>query len=248
MTEPQFNQLKSEYNKIIIAIDGHSSCGKSTIAKDLAKALKFLYIDTGAMYRAVTLSLIQNDIALGDFIKIGKLVEDLDLEFKRINQHQELFMNGVNVEKQIRTPEIADLVSPVSEISIIRKKLVDLQRKMAEGDLGVILEGRDIGTVVFPSADLKLFVTADLERRADRRFRELRYKKMEIPIEAVIKNLSDRDRIDSSRDDSPLMMAEDAILVDTTEHSRESQLELVKSLALEVINDKNNQNADFNKG
>lgn len=224
------NTSKQSKSGIIIAIDGHSSCGKSTIAKDLAKELDYLYIDTGAMYRAVTLLLIQNNVDLSDEVSISKLLRQIQLHFKKKNDHRELYMNGCNVEEEIRTPKIASFVSPVSEVSIIRKKLVDLQRKMAEQGEGVILEGRDIGTVVYPDADLKFFVTADIEKRTERRYLELMGKGLNTPLEEVKINLSERDRIDSSRDDSPLRQAKDAILIDTTFHTRESQLAYVLKL------------------
>lgn len=218
---------KNSSTPLIIAMDGHSSCGKSTIAKDLAAKIDYLYIDTGAMYRAVTLLLLENEVELSDEKTISTLMKDLELEFRKVNRHRDLFMNGINVEKEIRTPRIAAFVSPVSEVSIIRKKLVEQQRKMAELGEGVILEGRDIGTVVFPNADLKFFITADLEKRAERRYLELIEKGMSISLDEVRKNLSERDKIDSSRADSPLKRAEDALLLDTTEHSRESQLQVI---------------------
>jgi cytidylate kinase len=222
---------KAKVNKsnspLIIAMDGYSSCGKSTIAKDLAAEIDYLYIDTGAMYRAVTLLLLENEVELSDQKTISSLLKDLELEFRKINGQRELFMNGINVEKEIRTPRIAAFVSPVSEVSIIRKRLVEIQRKMAQLGEGVILEGRDIGTVVFPNADLKFFITADLDKRAERRYLELIEKGMSISLEEVRQNLSERDKIDSSRADSPLKRAEDAMLIDTTEHSRESQLQVI---------------------
>jgi cytidylate kinase len=222
---------KAKVNKsnspLIIAMDGYSSCGKSTIAKDLAAEIDYLYIDTGAMYRAVTLLLLENEVELSDEKAISSLLKDLELEFRKMNGQRELFMNGINVEKEIRTPRIAAFVSPVSEISIIRKRLVEIQRKMAQLGEGVILEGRDIGTVVFPNADLKFFITADLDKRAERRYLELIEKGMSISLEEVRQNLSERDKIDSSRADSPLKRAEDAMLIDTTEHSRESQLQVI---------------------
>lgn len=215
---------------LIIAVDGHASCGKSTIAKDLATKIDYLYIDTGAMYRAVTLLLLEKGVELDDEKSISELLKHLELEFRKINDQREMFMNGVNVEKEIRTPRIAAFVSPVSEISIIRKKLVELQRKMAGRGEGVILEGRDIGTVVFPDADLKFFITADLEKRAERRYLEAMEKGLDVSFDEVRQNLSERDKIDSSRADSPLKKAEDAILIDTSAHSRASQLELILEL------------------
>jgi cytidylate kinase len=216
-------------NTIVIAIDGHSSCGKSTIARDLARALDYLYIDTGAMYRAVTLQMIRDNISLDNPAAIETMLQHIQLEFRKINGIRELFLDGENVEKEIRHPRIAALVSPVAEISSIRRKMVELQRKMAEGT-NVILEGRDIGTVVFPNADIKFFITADIETRAKRRLLELMEKGTDISLDEVKTNLAERDRIDSTREDSPLRMAKDALLVDTTEHTRESQLALVLEL------------------
>lgn len=218
---------------IVIAIDGHSSCGKSTIARDLADALDFLYIDTGAMYRAVTLHILKNNISLKDLTAIEQMLGVITLEFRKLNGKRELFLNGENVEGEIRTQKVAKWVSPVAEISLIRKKMVDLQRKMATGN-NAILEGRDIGTVVFPNADYKFFVTANIHTRAKRRHLELLNKGFSIPIEQVQENLAERDRIDSSREDSPLTQTEDAILVDTTDHTRESQLDYI----LQVIKDR----------
>jgi cytidylate kinase len=218
----------------VIAIDGHSSCGKSTIARDLAKSLDFLYIDTGAMYRAITLLMLKNNISLDDESRIASILDEVRMEFIKVNGKRELHLNGKNVEKEIRTPEVAGLVSPVSEISLIRKKLVDMQRKMAQGER-VILEGRDIGTVVFPDADIKFFITANVSKRTERRYKELLEKGTPLPFEEVMQNLTERDRIDSGRKDSPLRRAEDAILIDTTEHTRESQLKLVRLMVLRFL-------------
>lgn len=228
------NNMFTAENKIVIAIDGHSSCGKSTIARDLAKAIGYTYIDTGAMYRAVTLFILRGGISLDDEVAIAKLLKDLHFEFCEESACQSLFVNGENVEKEIRKHEIADLVSPVSEISQIRKKLVAVQREMGQKK-GSVLEGRDIGTVVFPEAELKFFITADIETRAARRFRELRAKGIPLSMEKVINNLSERDRIDSSRIDSPLKQAPDAIFIDTSKHNRKTQLEEVLKYTMERI-------------
>jgi cytidylate kinase len=220
--------------KIIIAFDGHSSCGKSTLARDLAKKISYIYIDTGAMYRAITLKVIKKGISINNPKAIEKMLYGTKIEFRLIDGENHLFMDGQDVENQIRLPEVATLVSPVSEISSVRQFLVKLQQKSGEKK-GVVMEGRDIGTVVFPKAELKFFVTADLKVRSKRRYEELQNMGTEISLRDVESNLSERDYIDSNRTDSPLKRAENAILVDTTGHTRESQLEFVYDIAKKMI-------------
>ncbi len=211
---------------IIIAIDGHSSCGKSTLAKAIAEKLHYTYIDTGAMYRAVTYFLIENNIDYNDEEAVKKVLPQIDISF----HHGHTFLNGEDVEDKIREMEVSHAVSPVSTLSSVRRKLVEQQRKMGDGDTGIVMDGRDIGTVVFPNADLKIFLTAGTDVRAKRRFEELKQKGMEVTLEEVKENLMRRDYIDSSREDSPLSKAEDAILIDNSDLTKEEQLDFVLNL------------------
>jgi cytidylate kinase len=225
---------------IKIAVDGYSSCGKSTLAKQLAGVLGYIYVDSGAMYRAVALFAIENKIIGKDYFYKEKLVQNLD----KINVHFETgegsesitFLNGVNVEAEIRKIEVSSFVSQVSVIAEIRKQMVILQRKLSENH-GVVMDGRDIGTVVFPKAELKLFVTADVEVRTQRRFDELKMKDTEIDFETVKQNLVYRDSLDKSRKESPLKQAPDAILIDNSYLTREEQLNIALRLANEKINE-----------
>jgi len=227
--------LPAQLRKITIAIDGHSSCGKSTLARDLARELNYIYVDTGAMYRGITLKIIRENIDLHDLDSIKELLNRTDMHFIKKEGMDHLVMDGEEVESEIRTTVVAEMVSPVSEISVIRRFLVDLQRKMGQSK-GIVMEGRDIGTVVFPDAELKLFVTADLDTRTERRFLELTNKGYDISREMVKKNLSERDHIDSTREDSPLCLHPDAILIDTSNLTRETQLARALELAFEKIN------------
>ncbi len=225
---------------IKIAVDGYSSCGKSTLAKQLAGVLGYIYVDSGAMYRAVTLFAIENGIIGKDYFYKEKLIQNLD----KINVHFETgegsesitFLNGVNVEDEIRKIEVSSFVSQVSAIAEIRKQMVIIQRKLSE-NYGVVMDGRDIGTVVFPQAELKLFVTADVEVRTQRRFDELKMKDTEIDFETVKQNLVHRDSLDKSRKESPLRQASDAILIDNSYLTREEQLNIALKLANEKINE-----------
>jgi cytidylate kinase len=212
--------------KIIIAIDGFSSCGKSTLAKDLARKLGYRYIDTGAMYRAVTWYLIQNHIDAKDHDAILDALHhiNIDFEYDDITGKQITILNGYSVEREIRDPLISDKVSPISAIKEVRHFLVAQQQKMRE-DKGIVMDGRDIGTVVFPTAELKLFMTADEEVRIERRFDELRATGIEMDLEDVRENIRRRDYIDSNREESPLRQAEDAIVIDNTFLTMEEQLE-----------------------
>ena len=226
--------------KITIAVDGYSSCGKSTLAKDIAKQLELSYIDTGAMYRSVTLFALQNKLISEDGV-INKfaLIESLDEIHLEFQWNQELgrstiFLNGVDVEAEIRFPYVASYVSKVAEIKEVRVAMVDKQRIMGENG-GVILDGRDIASVVFPNADLKLFVTADPKVRAERRLAELVQNGVETTFEEVYNSLLERDQIDSSREESPLIQVEDAIVIDTTFLTKEQQVENVKQLIAEKI-------------
>ncbi|WP_238749771.1 (d)CMP kinase [Neolewinella maritima] len=203
------------FNKpLTIAIDGYSACGKSTLARALAKRLGYSYIDTGAMYRAVTLHLQRQNVDLDDEGAVAGAMQSLRITFRPSDNH--VLLNGEDVESEIRGLAVSKLVSPVAALSIVRRAMVEQQRQMGK-DGGVILDGRDIGTVVFPDADLKLFVTADLDTRVDRRLRELRGAGREVQRVDVAANLEERDYIDSHRDDSPLRQADDAILLDNTD-------------------------------
>ncbi len=228
--------------KITIAIDGYSSTGKSTIAKELAKKLAYLYVDTGAMYRAITFFAMQNGIIKDDFFDKDTLINALDsinLKF-RFNpklQYSEIFLNDTNVEPFIRSLDVSKLVSNVATISAVRKKLVLQQQQMGKSK-GVVMDGRDIGTVVFPDAELKLFMTASPEKRAYRRYKELLERGDDVNFDEILKNVQHRDYIDSTRKDSPLIKAPDAIEFDNSNMGLEEQFERVYNLAKQVI-DKN---------
>jgi len=221
--------------KITIAIDGFSSTGKSTVAKELAKALSYIYVDTGAMYRAVTWYAITNGfISDKKFDKeaLAKVLDDIDLKFKfdKALGYAAIYLNGKNIEDKIRSMEVSKLVSPIAEISEIRSKLVAMQKEMGK-DKGVVMDGRDIGTVVFPDAELKLFMTASAEKRATRRYKELLDKGHKVTFEEVLENVEKRDYIDSHREDSPLVQADDAIYFDNSNLGLKNQFERILSLA-----------------
>lgn len=225
--------------KISIAIDGHSSCGKSTLAKQIAKHFNYIYLDTGAMYRAVALfALNQNIIDKVDFDKkalIEKLPE-INIEFKADeNGKVNTYLNDHNVEEEIRTMRVSSFVSPIATVKEVREKMVELQQKMGSKG-GVVMDGRDIGTVVLPNAELKVFMTAKDEIRAQRRFDELKEKGIDDTFENVLQNLKERDYIDSTREESPLLKAEDALVLDNSELTREEQLEILKSWVIERVN------------
>ncbi|PPK85669.1 cytidylate kinase [Neolewinella xylanilytica] len=209
-------------DKYTIAIDGYSACGKSTLARALARRLGYSYIDTGAMYRAVTLYFQRHGIDPGDDEAIRTAVPHIHIDFRPEDNH--VLLNGEDVEHQIRGLAVSQMVSPVATRSEVRRAMVQQQRKMGENG-GVILDGRDIGTVVFPDADLKLFVTADQETRTDRRLSELLSAGREVSREEVAENLRERDYIDSHRADSPLRQADDAILLDNTHLGLEELIE-----------------------
>lgn len=207
-------------NKITIAIDGHSSCGKSTMAKDLAREIGYVYIDTGAMYRAVTLYCLQNGLITNETVNTDGLRKQLDnisitFQLNPTTGRPDTYLNGVCVEDKIRTLEVSSKVSYVAALDFVREAMVDLQRLMGEAK-GVIMDGRDIGTVVFPNAELKIFVTASAEIRAKRRYDELTAKGEKCNLEEILANVQERDRIDSTRAVSPLRKADDAILLDNS--------------------------------
>ncbi len=225
--------------KITIAIDGYSSTGKSTVAKQLAEWLEYIYVDTGAMYRAVTLYAMRKGyISDGFFDKkslISKL-EDIKITFVKntTTGKADVCLNGENVEQYIRTLEVSSFVSPVATVSEVRAKLVEQQQKMGEAK-GVVMDGRDIGTVVFPSAELKIFMTASAEERAKRRYQELLDRGDTVNYEAVLANVVERDEIDTTRKDSPLAKASDAIEIDNTETNIEDQFHTILQLAKDRI-------------
>ena len=206
--------------QITIAIDGHSSCGKSTMAKDLAKEIGYIYIDTGAMYRAVTLFALQNGLITEAGIDeegLKQRMADIMITFQ-LNEETgrpDTYLNGVCVEKDIRTMEVSKYVSPIATLGFVREAMVDIQRLMGEAK-GVVMDGRDIGTVVFPDAELKVFVTASVDVRAQRRFDELTAKGEKCSFDEIRANVIERDRIDSTRAISPLRQAEDAIVLDNS--------------------------------
>ncbi|WP_298512951.1 (d)CMP kinase [uncultured Kordia sp.] len=226
--------------KIIIAIDGFSSTGKSTIAKQLAKELEYIYVDTGAMYRAVTLYALRNEYINPDNFSINALVEDLDsihlhFVYNDAVGFAEMYLNGENVEKEIRTLRVSDFVSKVAAVPEVRYQLVKQQQKMGQ-DSGIVMDGRDIGTVVFPEAELKLFMTASPEKRAIRRYKELIEKGDDVNYEDVLRNVQNRDYIDSHREDSPLRQAEGAIAIDNSDMGLKEQFERILNLVKRTIN------------
>lgn len=222
--------------KIIVAIDGLSSCGKSTIAKELARETGYIYVDTGAMYRAVSLFSIQNGLMTDKDIKLNELekqIESINIEF-RTNEagESETYLNNINVEKEIRSLEVASGASRISTLGFVRRELVRQQQLMGKKK-GVVMDGRDIGTVVFPGAELKLFLTASAETRAQRRMDEMIAKGEKVDFETVLANVIERDERDVNRTESPLKKAVDAIEIDNTNISKEKQSEMIRTLFAE---------------
>jgi len=225
--------------KITIAIDGFSSTGKSTLAKQLAKELGYVYVDTGAMYRAITYFAMQKQLIKTDFFDKKSLTEvlpkiQLEFKFNADLGFAEMYLNDENVEKQIRTIEVSNFVSKVAEVSEVRSKLVEQQKEMGKNK-AIVMDGRDIGTVVFPDAELKIFMTASAETRAQRRFDELQQKGDDVPYEDVLKNVVERDYIDTHREDSPLVIADDAIEIDNSYLNKEEQFAAVLDLVNDVV-------------
>ncbi len=213
--------------KIIIAIDGHSSCGKSTMAKDLAANIGYKYIDSGAMYRAVTLYSMENSIIKGNDLNLEALenaMNDIHIDFRpnATTGRSDTYLNGRNVEKEIRGMEVANKVSPIATVGFVRRAMVDLQQKFGE-EKGIVMDGRDIGTVVFPQSELKIFVTARPDVRAQRRLDELKAKGENASFDEVLANIEQRDRIDSTRAESPLRQADDALILDNSDLTIEQQ-------------------------
>ncbi|MCB9359861.1 MAG: (d)CMP kinase [Flavobacteriales bacterium] len=225
--------------KIIIAIDGYSSCGKSTLAKQIARELNYVYIDTGAMYRAVSLYAVQKGYIVNNVIEVTKLLEALPLitisfSYNLAQNKSETFLNGVNVEQDIRTIDISNHVSRVAQIKEVREKMVELQRAMGDKK-GLVMDGRDIGSVVFPNAELKLFMTASPKIRAQRRYDELKAKGDDVSFEDVMANIVLRDNDDTSRTENPLIKAPDAIVIDNSNITQEEQFELAINYAKKII-------------
>jgi cytidylate kinase len=219
-------------NKIVIAIDGFSSCGKSTFAKILAARLGYIFIDTGAMYRAVTLYAIEHGAVNGDSMDTGRIIElldsiDISFRFNPERQASDIYLDGQRVEERIRTIEVSNSVSAVSRIPEVRAKLVAMQREMGR-DKGIVMDGRDIGTVVFPDAELKIFMTADPAVRACRRYEELRAKGEDVSLAQIEENIRSRDKADQNRAISPLRQASDAIVLDNSHITLEEQMEWIE--------------------
>ncbi|MCX7612408.1 MAG: (d)CMP kinase [Ignavibacterium sp.] len=228
-------------DKLIIAIDGPASSGKSTTAKLLAEKLGYLYIDTGAMYRAITLMALRNNI-VNNHEEIIKLARNLDIELKFENGQISVFVDGVDVSEDIRSLEVSNNVSPISKIEEVRKILVEKQRLMGKNG-GVVMEGRDITTVVFPNADVKIFLTATIDERAKRRVKEYHSKGIDIDFEKVVENIKERDRIDSSREVSPLKKSDDAIEIDTSYLTIDQQVNAILEKVNEVLSKRINNKA-----
>ena len=227
---------------IIIAIDGFSSTGKSTIAKLLAQKYNYIYVDSGAMYRAVTLYAKENNFVGKDFLDTEQLIANLknislSFKFNESLGFSEIYLNNKNVEKEIRSLAISQLVSSVSAISEVRKKLVSEQQLMGQ-DKGIVMDGRDIGTVVFPNAELKLFMTASADKRATRRYKELIERGDNVHFNDILFNVQERDKLDSTREDSPLVRAENAIEFDNSDMGIQEQFEKICHLVDRVVSDK----------
>ena len=218
---------------MIIAIDGPAGSGKSTTAKIVAEKLGFIHINTGAMYRGITLKCLQQDINLDDIVKVEKILSETAFQFSEEDGSQ-LYMNGKDISFEITSTEVTETVSRISAIPMVREKLVHYQREMAEGQ-DVVLEGRDIGTVVFPNADFKFFLIADIDERAKRRMKDMKTKGEIVTLKELISELKERDRNDSTREHSPLKKAEDAVEIDTTGLSIEGQVNCI----VEIINKTN---------
>ncbi len=226
--------------KIVIAIDGYSSCGKSTLAKQLAKELGYIYVDTGAMYRAVAYYASEHGFFDKNILSVSRLLEalpkiNITFSFNSALNKSDTCLNGVNVEQFIRTIDISNKVSRIAQIKEVRDKMVDLQRAMGN-DKGLVMDGRDIGSVVFPDAELKLFMTASPEIRAKRRFDELKAKGDKVTYEEVLTNITLRDNDDTTRSENPLIKAENAVVIDNSEMTQVEQYKLALNLVKNIIN------------
>lgn len=225
--------MSDNINRIIIAIDGHSSCGKSTVAKEIARKLNYIFIDSGAMYRAVTLYCMRHNLINNGIVDIPELRNNLgkikvSFRFNAETNHNDIWMNGENVEQEIRLLTVSQNVSPVAAVAEVRHLLVALQQEMGKSK-GIVMDGRDIGTVVFPEAELKIFMTAQPDVRAKRRFDELTAKGEKVRYDEIKANIIERDRYDETREESPLLKADDAIVLDNSYMTREEQLDWVLS-------------------
>lgn len=221
--------------KITIAIDGWSSCGKSTLAKAMAKELNYIYVDSGAMYRGVALYALKKNLVSTSFVNVDEIIEvlpEIRLSFSAEEGKSELLLNGLNVEEEIRTLKVSDVVSEIAKIKEVRTHLVRMQRELGKNG-GVVMDGRDIGSVVFPDAELKLFITASPTIRTQRRYDELIAKGEEVTLEEVQRNLQMRDELDANRKESPLIQTKDAIVIDNSDLTPEGQLQR----ALELVNE-----------
>lgn len=229
--------------KITIAIDGFSSTGKSTIAKELARKLNYIYVDSGAMYRAVTLFAMQNNFISENYLHKEDLIQslskiNLSFHFNKTLGFAEIYLNGKNVEGEIRNLEVSKFVSRISEVPEVRRKLVEQQQEMGK-NTGVVMDGRDIGTVVFPNAELKLFMNASANIRAKRRFKELTKKGENVTFNEILENVQSRDYIDSTRADSPLVKANDAIEIDNSNLTQQEQFKIILKLVKVKLNELN---------
>lgn len=221
--------------EIIVAIDGYSACGKSTTAKVVARELSYIYVDSGAMYRAVTYFFLEEKIDIDDPEQVRAALEQIDIEFKLNGENQPAtWLNGNNVEEAIRDMRVSGKVSEIAAIPEVRRAMVRLQKGMGVGK-GIVMDGRDIGTVVFPEAELKIFMTAKPQVRAERRLKELEQKGIKSSLEDVMANLKERDHIDTTREDSPLMKAEGAVVVDNSNLTFDEQVAIIVDLAKEKI-------------
>ena len=225
------------HSKINIAIDGHSSCGKGTLARELARELGYTFIDSGSMYRAVALYFLKNEIISQNKNQVAEALSQIQLEFVKneLTGRFEIYLNNKSVEKRIREMDVAAVVSDVAALSVVRKTLVQMQQKLG-AQKGVVMDGRDIGTVVFPQAELKIFMTADAEIRAERRYKELVATGSDITLNAVLSNLKSRDEIDSNRADSPLTLTADYRLLNNSHISQKEQLQIALQWVKEIQN------------
>ena len=221
--------------KITIAIDGYSSCGKSTIAKALAKELNYVFVDSGAMYRAVTLYFLENQVDTKDVEAINLALKHISIRFRQEGNQTRTFLNSRDITEEIRKMQVSNHVSEVATISAVRRELVKQQQLMGK-EKAIVMDGRDIGTVVFPDAELKIFLTAHPDIRAQRRYKELLLKGQNVSLAAIKENLLERDRIDTTRTDSPLRQADDAIVIDNSSLTHQEQLQKVIKLAKEKLN------------
>jgi cytidylate kinase len=227
--------LLMNLRKIVIAIDGYSACGKSTTAKVVAGILGYRYIDTGAMYRAVTYYFLEHHIALTNPKEVARALSSINISFVVNSKNvSETFLNGLNVEKPIRSMRVSEFVSQVSTLKDVRRAMVEQQRKLGK-ERGVVMDGRDIGTVVFPQAELKLFMTAEILVRAFRRQRELLERDQLVDLDEVVDNIIQRDKIDTTRAESPLKQAQDAVVIDTTHITIDEQVDEVIRMAIAKI-------------